>query len=60
MVVKNDMKEKIQEIYEEYGQLHEEECELNDEDGSFDGCTCAVKVMVEEIVKLLSDTNEKV
>ena len=39
----------IQEIYEDYGQLHEEGCELNYEGGSFDGCTCAVKSMVEEI-----------
>ena len=45
------MNKKIQEIYEDYGQLHEENCELNFEGGSFDGCTCAVKSMVEEILK---------
>ena len=45
------MNKKIQEIYEDYGQLHEENCELNFEGGSFDGCTCSVKSMVEEILK---------
>ena len=43
------MKETIEKITDEYGQLHEDECELNDENGSFDGCTCAIKDMVEEI-----------
>lgn len=40
----------IQEIYEDYGQLHID-CELNDEGGSFDGCTCAVRKMVEDVVR---------
>ena len=44
----------IKETYEEYGQLHEINCELNQEGGSFDGCTCAVKSMVEEIIEYLS------
>ena len=39
--------------------LHEEDCELNDEGGSFDGCTCAVKTMVEEIAKKLEDKNNE-
>lgn len=43
-------KEKLKKIYEEYGQLHEEYCAINDEGGSDDGCTCAVKNMVSEIV----------
>ena len=47
--------EEIKNIYEDYGQLHEEFCELNYEGGSFDGCTCAVKRMVEELVKLLTE-----
>ncbi len=41
----------IQKIYEDYGQLHEEYCEINREDGSDDGCNCAVKTMVEECTK---------
>ena len=41
---------KIVEIYEDYGLLHEKGCELNDEDGSFDGCTCAIKEMAQEII----------
>lgn len=45
------MNDKIQKIYEDYGQLHEEGCELNDEGGSFDGCTCAVKTMVQELIQ---------
>jgi len=44
----------IREIYEEYGQLHEKHCALNDEGGSDDGCTCAVKSMVEEILEYIS------
>ncbi len=47
--------EEIKKIYEEYGQLHEEFCELNYENGSFDGCTCAVKTMVEDLVKHLTE-----
>lgn len=53
------MKETIQKIYEDYGQLHEEGCELNDEGGSFDGCTCAVKTMVEEIINEIDDDTAK-
>ena len=49
------MEEKIIEIYEEFGQIHEVGCELNLEGGSFDGCTCAVKPMVKEIVVLLTE-----
>lgn len=49
------MNEKIQKIYEDYGQLHEEGCEINDEGGSFDGCSCAVKTMAEEIVSLMEN-----
>ncbi len=45
------MKENIEKITDEYGQLHEEDCELNQEDGSDDGCTCAVKNMTEDIVR---------
>lgn len=43
-------KDKLKKIYEEYGQLHEDGCEINDEGGSWDGCTCAVRTMVNEIV----------
>ena len=49
------MKDKIKQIYEEYGQLHEEGCELNYEGGSFDGCTCDVKSMVEELAVLFTE-----
>ena len=47
------IKEEIEEITDEYGQLHESECELNDESGSLDGCTCAMKNMQDEIVSRL-------
>lgn len=53
------MENKITKIYEDYGQLHEEGCELNDEGGSFDGCTCAVKSMVQEIITALKEECEK-
>ena len=46
-------KQTIREIYEDYGQIHTD-CELNQEYGSFDGCTCVVRTMVEEIVEYLS------
>lgn len=39
----------VYEISDDYGQLHEENCELNDEGGSFDGCTCAMKSLMEEV-----------
>lgn len=45
------MKDKIQKIIEDYGQLHEDNCELNHEGGSWDGCTCAVKNCADEIVE---------
>jgi len=47
-------KEKLKKIYEEYGQIHEDYCGINDEGGSDDGCTCAVKTMVTEIVTELT------
>jgi len=46
--------EKIQKITDEYGQLHEEGCEINDEGGSFDGCDCAMKSLSEEVAQLLT------
>ncbi len=49
------MKEEIKQIYEEYGQLHETTCNLNNEDTVLDGCTCAVKPMVEEIIDKLTE-----
>ena len=52
------LKEQIEKITEDYGQLHEEGCDLNDENGSDYGCTCAVKAMVsnvsEAIIEYLS------
>lgn len=48
-------KEEIKKIYEEYGQIHEDTCELNSEYGSDDGCTCAVKSMIVEIVTKLTE-----
>ena len=43
------MKEKVKKITDEYGQLHYK-CSLNTEGGSDDGCDCAVKEMVKEVV----------
>jgi antitoxin component HigA of HigAB toxin-antitoxin module len=43
----------ITKITDEYGQLHEEECELNSEDGSYDGCTCAMKELGKDLTNLL-------
>lgn len=42
--------EEIEKITDEYGQLHETDCDLNSEDGSFDGCTCAMKSLSNEVV----------
>jgi hypothetical protein len=44
-----NLREKLTDILQDYGQIHEMECELNDEEGSFDGCTCSAKTMVNEI-----------
>ena len=46
--------EKVQKITDEYGQLHEEGCDLNSEDGSFDGCDCVMKALSEEVAELLT------
>jgi len=43
------MKKTIENILEDFGQIHEEYCELNQEGGSDYGCSCAVKSMVTEI-----------
>lgn len=48
-----NIKEQIEEIYEDYGQIHERECDLNSED--CDGCNCAIKSMVMEMVKSLTE-----
>lgn len=55
LIEKDSIKDKIEKIYEDYGQIHEEKCELNFEDGSYDGCTCAVKDMVKELIELLTE-----
>ena|SRR3990167_1706699 len=56
--------EKVQKITDEYGQLHEEFCDLNNKDGSFDGCDCAMKFLSEEVAKLftqqLDELKEKI
>ena len=43
------LKEEIDTITEEYGQLHQD-CDLNEEDGSYDGCTCSMRFLVKEVV----------
>lgn len=43
--------EKIEKITDDYGQLHTDDCPLNYEDGSDNGCECAVKSMTKEIVE---------
>ena len=45
------MNNEIEKITDEYGQLHELNCALNDEGGSFDGCDCAMKSLVKELVE---------
>lgn len=49
----DEVKKDIENITDEYGQLHEENCELNSEGGSFDGCTCAMKSLSDELVTRL-------
>jgi hypothetical protein len=45
-----DIQEDIEKITDDYGQLHEQNCSLNNEEGSDDGCDCAVKEMVKEVI----------
>jgi len=49
------LKEEIEAITDDYGQLHEDECDLHNEDGTEDGCTCAVKGMTREIVERMTE-----
>ena len=49
----NEFSKELAKIYEDYGQIHEEYCELNAEDGCDDGCTCAVKSMVKKTVEYI-------
>jgi hypothetical protein len=46
------MKEEIRKIIEDYGQLHQDDCDLQIEDGN-GNCTCAVKSMVDEIATMI-------
>lgn len=39
----------LEKIAGDYGQLHEEQCDLNAEDGSVDGCDCAMSGLVSEV-----------
>lgn len=48
-----EIREEIDKITDDYGQLHEKDCDLNNEDGSFDGCTCAMKSLSNEVVSRL-------
>ena len=48
------MNEDIKKIIDDYGQLHEDYCDLNDENGDGE-CTCAVKSMVGEIVTRITE-----
>jgi len=41
--------DQLDSIAAEYGQLHEAQCDLNSEDGSDDGCTCAMSGLVSEV-----------
>lgn len=49
----------LEKITDEYGQLHEEKCDLNNEDGSFDGCDCAMKSLVKEVSDYFLDCRFK-
>lgn len=46
-------------ISDEYGQLHEEQCDLNSEDGSDDGCTCAMSGLVSEVLAAHQATTDQ-
>ena len=47
----NEVREEITAIASKYGQLHEENCGENNEDGSDDGCDCAMSELVNEIAE---------
>jgi len=49
------IKEKIEEITDEYGALHEPDCDLNSENGSYDGCDCAMKGMIAEVARVFTE-----
>ncbi len=48
-----NFKEKIEEITGEYGYLHQEDCDINNEGGSYEGCNCAMKNMIKEVVEFV-------
>lgn len=50
-----ELKERMEEVTDEYGQLHEQGkklCELNYEGGSIDGCSCAMAGLTDEVTLL--------
>ena len=53
MTDNTSLKEKVYAISDEYGQAHEDNCDLNLEGGSDDGCTCWINNMVDEITKMI-------
>ena len=52
--------EELEKITDEYGQLHETNCDLNAEGGSYNGCNCAMKSLVKEIGQLFSDQKQQI
>ncbi len=49
--MKNPFQELIEQIIGDFGAIHEDNCDLNTEDGAFDGCDCAVNTVADDIIR---------
>lgn len=52
-MTEKQIREEIEKITDDYGQLHKEECDLNSEGGSYEGCDCAMRGLVEQVVSFI-------
>jgi hypothetical protein len=53
------MNQTWQEQIEEYGDLHNADCDINDEGGSFDGCHCENMKQIKAFVQKTLDDRDK-
>ena len=48
---REELREQFEDIACEYGKPHENNCDLNQEDGAMNGCTCSVSRLLDELAK---------
>jgi hypothetical protein len=58
--MKSKLIKRLEKITDEYGTLHDESCDDNSENGSYDGCDCAMSEMVKEIAVSIQSLIEEI